>query len=194
MIVGHLSAGIQPLSYSYRMLVLIDQMLYSMIDKQSIHDRQCSPRRISNRCKTIQKSIESGFYYLQNRYYDPNIGRFINADGEIIGTLECGANLFSYCNNNPVLLVDKTGFRPDICGNTTIETPEERHASFRCADSDRPRRKCECASPLGIHAKYTDVQRHSVDFISSRSARSDRKRVTILPNPSICTSLVRWPQ
>ncbi|MEI3130034.1 MAG: RHS repeat-associated core domain-containing protein [Oscillospiraceae bacterium] len=26
---------------------------------------------------------ESGFYYLQSRYYDPAIGRFINADGQI---------------------------------------------------------------------------------------------------------------
>ena len=56
---------------------------------------------------------ETGFYYLQSRYYDPNVGRFINADepsmlelsqGEVLG-----ANLFTYCNNNPVMRIDSNG-------------------------------------------------------------------------------------
>lgn len=29
--------------------------------------------------------METGLYYLQSRYYDPEIGRFINADGIIAG-------------------------------------------------------------------------------------------------------------
>ena len=42
---------------------------------------------------------ETGFYYLQTRYYDPEICRFINADGVISGTGESvkGYNLFVYC-------------------------------------------------------------------------------------------------
>ena len=45
--------------------------------------------------------IETGFYYLRSRYYDPAICRFINADNAISGTGESlqGYNLFSYCFN-----------------------------------------------------------------------------------------------
>ena len=51
-------------------------------------------------------------YYLNARYYDPAIGRFINADD----TAMLGANgdfaslnLYSYCGNNPVYRVDENG-------------------------------------------------------------------------------------
>ena len=55
---------------------------------------------------------ESGFYYLNSRYYDPQIKRFINADG--IGYLGAGDelqsyNLYSYCENNPVMGYDPMG-------------------------------------------------------------------------------------
>ena len=54
---------------------------------------------------------ETGFYYLQSRYYDPAIGRFINADSyastDMVGLLS--TNMFSYCENNPVMRVDPTG-------------------------------------------------------------------------------------
>ena len=47
-------------------------------------------------------------YYLQSRYYDANIGRFINADEQINeGVL--GTNLCSYCENSPVVCVDPDG-------------------------------------------------------------------------------------
>ena len=55
--------------------------------------------------------VGTGFYYLQTRYYDPQIGRFINMDGleyldpETVG----GLNLYAYCNCNPVMYVDPTG-------------------------------------------------------------------------------------
>lgn len=56
---------------------------------------------------------ETGFYYLQTRYYDPTICRFINADNyELVAELSCVAgqlNLYAYCNNNPVMYTDPTG-------------------------------------------------------------------------------------
>ena len=55
---------------------------------------------------------DSGFYYLQSRYYDPNTGRFINADDtnylNVTGTV-LGCNLFAYCENDPVNMVDPSG-------------------------------------------------------------------------------------
>ncbi len=59
---------------------------------------------------------ETGLYYSQNRFYSPSWGRFINADdpnmlaknqGEVFG-----ANLFNYCNNDPVNSVDLSGYAP----------------------------------------------------------------------------------
>ena len=54
---------------------------------------------------------ETGFYYLQSRYYDPAIGRFINADAfastDILGLLS--TNMFAYCENNPISRFDPTG-------------------------------------------------------------------------------------
>ena len=56
---------------------------------------------------------ETGFYYLQSRYYDPVTHRFINADApeysEIAADSLDDTNLFAYCSNNPVMRVDETG-------------------------------------------------------------------------------------
>jgi len=47
---------------------------------------------------------------LQSRYYSPEWGRFINADGYVqTPTGVLGTNMFAYCNNNPVLRYDPTG-------------------------------------------------------------------------------------
>ena len=56
---------------------------------------------------------ETGLYYLQSRYYDPELGRFINADGfAATGKGIVGNNMFAYCNNNPVLYIDSAGNLP----------------------------------------------------------------------------------
>ena len=55
---------------------------------------------------------ETGMYYVGSRYYDPQVGRWINADdssnlgaeGEILSY-----NLFAYCMNNPINRVDVDG-------------------------------------------------------------------------------------
>ena len=52
---------------------------------------------------------ETGLYYLNSRYYDPEVGRFINADGQISTGDISGTNLFAYCGNNPVNRTDPTG-------------------------------------------------------------------------------------
>ena len=53
---------------------------------------------------------DTGFYYLQSRYYDPTIGRFINAD-VLVSTKKAGlgCNLFTYCFNNSVNYIDAAG-------------------------------------------------------------------------------------
>lgn len=59
----------------------------------------------------------TNLYYLQSRYYDPNTGRFINADDtnylNATGTV-LGCNLFAYCENDAVNRVDYSGFAFDV--------------------------------------------------------------------------------
>ena len=53
---------------------------------------------------------ETGFYYLQSRYYDPATRRFINADAlASTGQGVLGYNMFAYCGNNPVQRSDASG-------------------------------------------------------------------------------------
>ena len=58
---------------------------------------------------------ETGFYYLNSRYYDPEIGRFINADAAVgqVGNIK-GNNMFTYALNNPVMYSDLTGNWPKL--------------------------------------------------------------------------------
>ena len=73
---------------------------------------------------------ETGYYYLQSRYYDPKISRFLNADSSVsTGQGFVGNNMFAYCLNNPVNGCDPCGtcfHRLDFwndcekCGGKTI--------------------------------------------------------------------------
>ncbi len=66
------------------------------------------------RYKNYIYDAETDWYYLQTRYYDPAVGRFLNADGyadsgeDILGT-----NMFANCANNPINRLDVSGTRWD---------------------------------------------------------------------------------
>lgn len=62
------------------------------------------------RYRSYYYDTETGFYYLQSRYYDPAIRRFINADGYVNSNGDfIGFNMYAYCSNNPVTGYDPTG-------------------------------------------------------------------------------------
>ena len=55
---------------------------------------------------------EIGMYYLQTRYYDPSVGRFVNGDNPVLESAagiirEC--NIYMYCNNCPIMGSDSYG-------------------------------------------------------------------------------------
>ncbi len=56
---------------------------------------------------------ETGFYYLQSRYYDAEVRRFISAD--VIDVVKAtpmaltDKNLYAYCDNNPIVRADQGG-------------------------------------------------------------------------------------
>lgn len=67
------------------------------------------------RYRGYRYDTETGLYYLQSRYYNPEWGRFINANG-IIGQAGelLGHNLFAYTKNNPINRSDQSGFQAEV--------------------------------------------------------------------------------
>jgi len=54
--------------------------------------------------------VETGWYFLQTRYYNPEWRRFLNADSFFIaGCKLTENNMYAYCRNNPVMFVDPDG-------------------------------------------------------------------------------------
>ena len=63
------------------------------------------------RYRSYYYDAELEMYYLQSRYYDPMVGRFINADVYVsTGQDFLETNMFAYCGNNPINYVDYDGY------------------------------------------------------------------------------------
>ena len=76
---------------------------------------------------------ETGLYYLQSRYYNPALARFICADSLVsTGQGILGNNMFAYCLNNPVCYVDPNGnltkgqIHNEVLGEICFYNPELR--------------------------------------------------------------------
>ena len=64
--------------------------------------------------KGYYKDEETNFYYLNSRYYNPELCRFISPDDVDYldpGTIN-GLNLYCYCYNNPIMYYDLSGNLP----------------------------------------------------------------------------------
>ena len=69
-------------------------------------------RRNPFRFKGYYYDEELGMYYLNSRYYDPEVGRFISPDTTDILEVQddlYDKNLYAYCDNNPVMRIDSSG-------------------------------------------------------------------------------------
>ncbi len=86
----------------------------------SIINKQTTSTSLANlnplRYRGYYYDNETGFYYLQSRYYDPAVKRFINADiytsTDSADAVSC--NMFVYCRNNPVITADEDGECPNV--------------------------------------------------------------------------------
>ena len=89
------------------------ELLY--IANGSNADVSSDPTHIANinpiRYRGYYYDTETGFYFLQSRYYDPQTHRFINADSVIpdVGGNVIGYNIYAYCGNNPIKNIDPDG-------------------------------------------------------------------------------------
>lgn len=76
---------------------------------ETIISEETAPNRLGYNAQTEDEL--TGLYYLRARYYAPNIGRFIQED--VI--YNDGLNLYAYCNSNPVMYSDPSGFAKETC-------------------------------------------------------------------------------
>jgi len=88
----------------------------SILDGSGNDVSQC-PWEIANvnpfRYRGYYWDQETQLYYLNSRYYNPQWGRFLNADGLVDGEDSLLAtNIYIYCNNNPVMHSDPSGLKP----------------------------------------------------------------------------------
>ena len=78
---------------------------------------------------------ETGYYYLQSRYYNSNLARFINVDKLDISSTDkislAGSNTYSYCSNSPINSSDKTGTISGYVLKTTYGLIEQKPYGFR---------------------------------------------------------------
>jgi len=100
------SAGVQVVSYTYSTwgeVLSITGTLASTLGQQNPY-----------RYRGYRYDSETGLYYLQSRYYNPQWGRFLNADDSTVLGIDQGNliqyNLFAYCVNNPVNRTDPSGY------------------------------------------------------------------------------------
>ena len=105
------SAGLTKANYTYdawgKLLSVTDGTGATVSSTDTNHIANRNPLRY----RSYYYDTETGWYYLQSRYYDPEVGRFINADlPEYSAAFSIDDNnLFAYCGNNPVLRDDKDG-------------------------------------------------------------------------------------
>jgi len=109
---------------------------------------------------------ESGLVYMQARYYDPAVGRFLSVDPMGIGGGIFGFNRFSYVNNNPIVNIDPDG----RCSGSNIHDN-----AGNCADSGTSITNSgpssggvslsqkNNASSRGTYAPITDSERSNTD-------------------------------
>lgn len=108
---------------------------------------------------------DTGLAYMQARYYDPMVGRFISTDPVGPGAGDVFTfNRFAYVNNNPVMGVDPTGRY--ICGSNGLSG---------CYVADQWVRN------MGIVVSSEKNSKHGKDNASGKSEASLAKAVTLAP-------------
>jgi len=94
--------------------------------------------------------LETGIYFYRARYYNQNIGRFLNEDSL---RLKAGINFYTYVHNNPVAHKDPSGLSPACNGRCKVSCarlPPTFGAYFACTDHGLADTSCECPAARGI--------------------------------------------
>ena len=84
------------------------------------------------RYRSYYYDVEIGLYYLQSRYYDANVGRFINVDEEEIVCISLH-HLYAYACNNPVKETDSSDKKTWQNKKSSKSTENSNKKSFKAA-------------------------------------------------------------
>ena len=100
---------------------IIAQYVYDewgkLLNVYTINEDNVEQSKVANanplRYRGYYYDTETGYYYLQSRYYDASICRFINTDSAVFldKYSDTDLNLFIYCQNNPINLFDFDGYK-----------------------------------------------------------------------------------
>ena len=109
--------------------------------------------------------VETQWYYLQSRYYNPEWGRFINADGIIGSGGFIGQNLFAYCASNPVMFCDCTG----MCYHNGVAQGMGADCPNCMAGITQPDYDKIPKAPPSTSGNYTDWEEYYVNEVNQSS-------------------------
>ena len=117
---------------------------------------------------------ETGWYYLQSRYYNPEVGRFISADVYLsTGQGVLGHNAYAYCGNNPICRSDPSGYAwwndawDWLCG-ALQDVGEFINSTFGCETQVEITHK-----EIELHTLFGWIE-HGEDVSTSSGVNSDK--------------------
>ena len=117
---------------------------------------------------------ETGWYYLQSRYYNPELGRFISADVYLsTGQGVLGHNAYAYCGNNPICRSAPSGYAwwndawDWLCG-ALQDVGEFINSTFGCETQVEITHK-----EIELHTLFGWIE-HGEDVSTSSGVNSDK--------------------
>jgi len=128
------------------------------------------------RYRSYYFDFETEWYFLNTRYYSPDMCRFINADSVILGTAGAlnGYNLFTYCFNNALAFEDTSGKWPKFVKNISNKISNAKN-SIKAKITKKLTKKYDV--PLYRQGSYklcwTFTQTMVEDYHAGRSRSND---------------------
>lgn len=150
----------------------VERYTYNAFGKLNIYDGAFTPRSASNYnwTRTFTGQVldhETGLMLYRNRYYAPDLGRFVICDPIGYGG---GHNFYRYVNNAPLFYLDSYGLDEEACMcDKYLEQAKEilehieiihslKYEDFRVNKKCLPRISCHCKGNFGEADAYTTSQ------------------------------------
>ncbi len=133
----------------------IEHYIYSPFGKTKIYDPTTGLKRsesvIDNayRFTARQWDDETKLYFYRARYYDPNIGRFLQTDP--VGYNAGDLSLYRYCNNNPTNVRDPYGTNPALGMANLLKDLASLLKNLNDSNKKQQEQQAEDDDARGIH-------------------------------------------